>query len=160
MIPVGRAPVVEKTTGCPATRLLPVHVTTAGVAIVIVIVGDWTAEAMPVAPKDWNDRFRSVSVAIDEVIVLAESAVAPMLFGVVDPIVGGLARYVENPVPEIAPEAEREVNAPLAAAVLPMAGGLAKSDVIPEPDTVLEAESVVNAPVPGAVEPIEGGDAK
>jgi hypothetical protein len=46
--------------------------------------------------------------------------------GVVPPIAGGLARYVEKPVPLTVLDALNVVKAPAAAAVPPIAGGLAK----------------------------------
>ena len=42
------------------------------------------------------------------------------VFGELPPIAGGLAKYVENPVPETVKEAERVVNEPAAAVVCPM----------------------------------------
>jgi hypothetical protein len=45
---------------------------------------------------------------------------------VVDPIAGGLAKYVEKPVPDTVLEADSVVNAPAAAAVPPIEGGDAR----------------------------------
>jgi len=58
--------------------------------------------------------------------------------GVVPPIAGGDARYVEKPAPETVLDADNVVNAPAAAAVPPIAGGDARYVEKPVPVTVLD----------------------
>jgi hypothetical protein len=70
----------------------------------------------------------------------------------VPPMAGGLAKYVEKPVPLTVDDALRVVNAPAAAAVPPMAGGLAKYVEKPVPETVLLALRVVAATGPAKLE--------
>jgi hypothetical protein len=62
---------------------------------------------------------------------VAPSVVKLPAAGAVPPIAGGLARYVEKPVPDTVLLADSVVNAPVFGAVPPMGGGLARYAVPP-----------------------------
>jgi len=93
-------------------------------------------------------------VVLNVIAPVAPSVVNAPVLAAVDPMAGGEARYVLNPVPETVEDADKVVNAPVPAVVAPIAGGEAKYVLKPVPETVEEADIVVNAPVPAVVAPI------
>ena len=63
---------------------------------------------------------------LPEIVDEADKVVKAPVEAAVEPIAGGLARYVLKPVPETVEEALNVVNAPVEGVVEPIAGGLEK----------------------------------
>jgi hypothetical protein len=170
-MPVGSALVVVKfmghshAAGPVAVKGCPDHVTTAGDAIVTVMVAveEFPQSSDCTSPTDPAFALSAATVptmpeVVDGVIVLVATTVVNLpAAGDVVPMAGGLAKYVLKPVPLTVDDAASVVKDPAAAADPPMAGGLAKYVLKPVPLTVDDALSVVNAPPAATVPPIAGG---
>lgn len=94
-------------------------VLTIGLVVVPAVAGQVNV-AVPLVPP------APVIMHVVEVATPQFNAVNVPAAGVVPPIAGGEARYVENPVPETVELADKVVNDPAAAAEPPIAGGLAR----------------------------------